>query len=116
MLQGGVLLTGILKIKRLIAQSGWSRMVNNCAFALHFGIFTLYLVMMVLLFIKSLRFFVDAKNQSFSVSSFFNFFDIQIAVTFTTFLFQLMLFWILWRMNHSQQEISSNSSNRTSVR
>lgn len=104
MAQGAVLLIGILKIKRLITEFGWNRMVNHCAFALHFGIFSLYFLMMVLLFIKGAQYFIDLKNQTYTdFAAFLSFYDVQIAVTFMIFLFQLMLFWILWRMNENQQ-------------
>jgi hypothetical protein len=73
--QGAVLLIGILKIKQQISENGWSRMVNHCAFALHFSIFSLYFVLMVLLFFKSAQYFIDLKNRSIS-DGFFSFYEI----------------------------------------
>jgi hypothetical protein len=87
--QGAVLLVGIIKIKLLINSSGYARMVNNFAFALHFAIFSIYMLLLILLFCKSLKFFLAIKNHSASgfKDGIITFFEATIVTSLTNFVF-----------------------------
>jgi hypothetical protein len=110
--QGVVLLVGIIKIKLLISKSGYARMVNNFAFAMHFTIFSIYMIMLILLFCKALKFFLVLKynnSDEFQIGI-LSFFEVWIMTLFTNFMFQIVLFWVLWRMNkHSNRPITTKT-------
>lgn len=53
---GVVLLVAIIKIKIFISSSGFARMVNNCVFALHFAVFSAYMLVLALKFKKILQY------------------------------------------------------------
>ena len=111
--QGAVLLVGIIKIKLLISKSGYARMVNNFAFAMHFAIFSIYMILLILLFCKALKFFLVLKynnNDEFKIGI-LTFFEVWIITSFTNFMFQIVLFWVLWRMNkHSNRPITTKTT------
>ena len=97
-----MLLIGILKIKKLINEYGYQRMVNHRAFTLHFTIFSIYIAALLLVFFKMVQFFLEMNKPDRDPShDFLKYEDVQIVATLAMFLFQLMLFWILWRMNIS---------------
>ena len=99
--QGAVLLVGIVKIKILISNSGYARMVNNFAFALHFAVFSIYMLLLVIEFSKGFQYFITLKEFSSGTPSnqWLSLFEVQTALSATNFLFQIVLFWVLWRMN-----------------
>lgn len=61
-MQGVVLFVGIIKIKMLISRSGYARMVNNFAFALHFSVFSLYTLLLIIEFSKGVNFYITLKH------------------------------------------------------
>lgn len=98
--QAGVLLVGILKLKQLISRSGYARMVNNFAFAIHFTIFFFYVVLMVILFITTVEMFIAVNNNSSASDLISRLLNVRLAATLVSFVFQCILFGILWRMDN----------------
>lgn len=98
--QAIVLIIGIIKLKIIINKSGYSRMVNNWAFAIHFTIFFLYIGIMYILYLQAVSFFLAISNSKTPPEWVAAITKVRISVTLVSFFFQLILFLILWRMDH----------------
>jgi hypothetical protein len=95
-----VLLVGILKLKQLISRSGYARMVNNFAFAVHFTIFFFYVGLMIILFLTTVEMFIAVNNTTSADQLKIRLLDVRLAATLVSFVFQCILFGILWRMDN----------------
>ena len=102
LLQAIVLLVGIMKIRNIIKEKGFERMINNSAFAVHMVLFTTFVaVLLMSASVGAWAIFND--TETFNLEMLTKASGVQVLLTFVGFLLQLLLCLILWRSNKTQR-------------